>query len=57
MELGRHASKGGSQECPNCEALKESVEHVLFECFCDFQGQSFLEYLKQVLPAFNVFFS
>ena len=22
----------GSQECPNCGACKESVEHVLFEC-------------------------
>ena len=23
---------GGSQECPNCGACKESVEHVVFEC-------------------------
>ena len=28
-----HPSKrGGSQECPNCGACKESVEHVLSEC-------------------------
>ena len=26
------ASRGGSQECPNCGAYKKSVEHVLFEC-------------------------
>ena len=31
-ELGRHVKGGGSQECPNCGACKESVEHVLFEC-------------------------
>ena len=31
-ELGRHVGGGGSQECPTCGALKESVEHVLFEC-------------------------
>ena len=31
-ELGRHASRGGSQEWPNCGACKESVKHVLFEC-------------------------
>ena len=31
-ELGRHAKRGGSQECPNCWSCKESVEHVLFEC-------------------------
>ena len=30
--LGRHAKGGGSQKCPNCEACKESVEHLLFEC-------------------------
>ena len=29
-ELGRHAKRGGSQECPNCGAWKESVEHVLY---------------------------
>ena len=28
--LGRRANRGGSQECPNCGAYKESVEHVLF---------------------------
>ena len=31
-ELGRHAKGGGSQECPNCGACKESVEFVLFKC-------------------------
>ena len=31
-ELGRQAKRGGSQECPNCEACKESVEQVVFEC-------------------------
>ena len=31
-ELGRHATGGRSQECPNFGAYKESVEHVLFEC-------------------------
>ena len=49
-ELGRHASRGGSQECPNCGACKESVEHVLFECKSyDFQRHVFLDYLKRVL--------
>ena len=24
-ELGRHVRRGGSQECPNCEACKELV--------------------------------
>ena len=33
-ELGRHAKKGVFQECPDCGACKESVEHVLFECAC-----------------------
>ena len=48
-ELGRHVGRGGSQECPNCGACKESVEHVLFECpSYDSQRQSFSEYLKQV---------
>ena len=28
-ELGRHDKGGGLQECPNCRACKESVEHVL----------------------------
>ena len=31
-ELGWHVDKDGSQECPNCGASKESMEHVLFEC-------------------------
>ena len=49
-ELGRHAGRDGSQECPNCGASKESVEHVLFECpSYNSQRQSFLEYLKKVL--------
>ena len=44
-ELGRHAMGGGSQECRNCEACKESVEHVLFECaLYDSQRQNFLDY-------------
>ena len=32
-ELGRHANtcRCGSDECPNCGACKELVEHVLFE--------------------------
>ena len=41
-ELGRHMNRGGSQECPNCGACKESVEHVLFECTSyDSQRQNF----------------
>ena len=58
-ELGRHVGRGGSQECPNCGALKESVEHVLFECVSyDSQRQNFFEYLKQVLSSetFGAFF-
>ena len=31
-ELGRHAKRGGSQQCPNCGACNESVEHFLFDC-------------------------
>ena len=31
-ELGRHTKRGGSQECLNCGACDESVEHVVFEC-------------------------
>ena len=57
-ELGRHAKRGGSQECPNCGACKESVEHVLFECASyDSQRQNFLDYMKQVLTseAFEAF--
>ena len=30
-ELVRHAKGGGSQECPTCEACKESIEHVLLK--------------------------
>ena len=29
-ELGRHDKGGGLQECCNCGASKELVEHVLF---------------------------
>ena len=48
--LGRHAGGDGSQECRNCGACKESVEHVLFECTSyNSQRQNFLDYLKQVL--------
>ena len=57
-ELGRHTKGGGSQECPNCWACKESVEHVLFECTSyDSQRQNFLDYMKQVLTpeAFEAF--
>ena len=57
-ELGRHARGGGSQECPNCEVSKESVEHVLFECASyDSQRLTFLDYLKRVLTsdAFETF--
>ena len=28
--VGMLITRGGSQECPNCRACKESVEHVLF---------------------------
>ena len=31
-ELCRHDNGHGSQECPNCRACKESIEHFLFEC-------------------------
>ena len=58
-ELGRHVNRGGSQECPNCGACKESVEHVLFECTAyDSQRQTFFDYLKQVLlpDVFEAFF-
>ena len=37
-QLGRHAKRGGCQECPNCGACKESVEHVLFE-FASYDSQ------------------
>ena len=42
----------GSQECPNCGACKESVEHVLLECASyDSQRQNFSDYMKQVLTS------
>ena len=59
-ELGRHAKRDGSQECPNCGACKESVEHVLFECASyDSQRQIFFDYMKQVLTseAFEALFT
>ena len=31
-EMVRHDMAGGSQEYPNCEAFKEAIEHILFEC-------------------------
>ena len=50
--MGRHSNKGGLQECPNCGACKESVEHVLFECSSyDSQRQTFFDYMKPVLLA------
>ena len=57
-ELGRDDKGGGSQECPNGGACKESVEHVLFECASyDSQRLDFLDYLKTVHPpdAFETF--
>ena len=49
-ELGRHGNRDESQECPNCGACKESVEHVLFECSSyGSQRQNFNEYWKQAL--------
>ena len=43
----------GSQECPNCCACKESVEHVLFECVSyDSHRLIFFNCLKMVLPLF-----
>ena len=30
IELGRHDKRGGSQDCPNCGACRESVDHVIF---------------------------
>ena len=56
--MGRHTKRDGSQECPNCGASKESVEHVLFECASyDSQRQIFWDYMKQVLTseAFEAF--
>ena len=57
-ELGRQDKGVESQECPNCRACKESVEHVIFECASyDSQKLDFFEYLKTVLPpdAFETF--
>ena len=57
-ELDRHMKRGVSQECPNCVACKESVEHVLFECVSyNSQRQIFLDYLRQILTldAFEAF--
>ena len=49
-ELGQHDKKDGSQECPNCGACKESVEHVPFECTSyASQRLDFLDHLKTVL--------
>ena len=49
-ELGRHAKKGGSPECPDCGACKESVGKVLIECASyDSQRQNFGGYLGHVL--------
>ena len=48
-ELSGHSKGGGSQECPNCGACKESVEHVLFRCASyDSQRQNFFDYMKQI---------
>ena len=33
-ELGRHAGGNGAQECRNYGAVKETIEHVHFECIC-----------------------
>ena len=57
-DLGRHDKEDGSQECPNCGACKEFVEHVLFGCASyDSQRLDFKNYLKTVLPsdAFEIF--
>ena len=57
-ELGRRVVRDGSQECPNCGAIKALVEHVLFECASyDSQRQKIFDYLKLVLPpdAFDPF--
>ena len=50
-ELGGHSKGGESQECPNCGACKELIEHVLFECSSyDSQGLIFVDYMKEFLP-------
>ena len=57
-ELGRRTKGGGSQECPNCRACRESVEHVVFECASyDCQTQNFFDCMKQILTleGFQVF--
>ena len=38
-ELCWHAKRGGSQECPKCEAYKESVEPVLFDECASYDSQ------------------
>ena len=51
-KLGRHGNRGGSQECPNCGACRESVKHVLFESASyDSKRKKFLNYMymKQIL--------
>ena len=48
-ELSRHAKRGGSQECPNCGACKESAEHVLFEYASYNSQRHFFEHMKQIL--------
>ena len=59
LQLGRHAKGGGSQECTNCGACKESVENVLFECASyDSQRQIFFDYNEANpysgrIPSFN----
>ena len=47
--LGWHAGGDESKQCCNCEACKESVEHVLFMCIVQFLKKKVLDYLKQVL--------
>ena len=48
-ELGRHTKGDGSQEFPNCEACRESVEPVLFECASfDCKKQNCFDYMKQI---------
>ena len=40
------------QAYPNCEACKESVEHILFECASYYsQRLDYLVYLKTILPS------
>ena len=58
QELCRHNKGGEPQECSNCGACKESVEHAFSECASyDFQGLDFLYCFRTVLPpdAFKTF--